>query len=473
MKLYFLKPTEWEWVFKDFSDLASDKHYKKIKYSEWRELHKLWQNAYAVVVERNLSTTIRVRVFCSDNVVHLYCYNHNDESLGAFLYENYIVKGKWKRMSTGYPGISDEEIVKEIKRQLSESVDCATSACTAATAISAADIKKAKQWLDNTALESKANSTAYWYDRDGEVHYDTKSTVDTTASWAEYAKVSDYNNANSIADLVIKPASYDGTYGICDKIDTKADIADVNDKIKKAITEHENADKIFMNKKENDIMKGFNFDFGPCTGDNVRLSMYGLAVKNAAGTYVSYNPKSKEIVDVDILNFDGGKYMYKFPVALSQVAVGDVVIHNRKPMFVVALDEIGKNLTVVDVCAGEQKTVIPTVNMFGFNFITKIVSLFDMTGGVATASEAQPFGNMLPLMLMSGDNKDIDPMMLMMLMGGGDMSALTANPMMLYLMMKDGKGKDVDPLMLMLMMNQHHTCKCGCHDAKNDEAATV
>ena len=81
--------------------------------------------------------------------------------------------------------------------------------------------------------------------------------------------------------------------------------------------------------------------------------------------------------------------------------------------------------------------------------------------------------DMLPLMLMSGDNKDIDPMMLMMLMGGGDMSALTANPMMLYLMMKDGKGKDMDPLMLMLMMNQSHTCKCGCHDVKNDEAATV
>lgn len=468
MKLYYLKPTEWEWVFKDFSDLASDKHYKKIKYSEWRELHKLWQNAYAVVVERNLSTTIRVRVFCSDGVVHLYHYNHNDESLGAFLYENYIVKGKWKRMSNGYPGISDEEIMKEIKRQLAESVDCATSACTAATAISAADIKKAKQWLDNTALEGKTANSAYYYDSDGRVYCDTKSTVDTTASWAEYAKASDYNNANTIADLV----SYGGTYDICDKIATKADIADVDYKINEALKKHENENKIF-NEKENENMKGFNFDFGPCTGDNVRLSMYGLAVKNAAGTYVSYNPKSKEIVDVDILNFDGGKYMYKFPVALSQVAVGDVVIHNRKPMFVIDADLPGKNLTVVDVCAGEQKTVIPTVNMFGFNFITKIVSLFDMTGGAATATPDQPFGNMLPLMLMSGDNKDIDPMMLMMLMGGGDMSALAANPMMLYLMMKDGKNKDMDPLMLMLMMNQPHTCKCGCHDDKNDEAATV
>lgn len=227
-----------------------------------------------------------------------------------------------------------------------------------------------------------------------------------------------------------------------------------------------------VNKEKNTMMKGFNFDFGPCTNDQVRMSMYGLAVKNAAGTYVSYNSKTKEIVDVDILNFDGAKYMYKFPVALSQVAVGDVVIHNKKPMFVIDADLPGKNLTVVDVCAGEQKTVIPTVNMFGFNFITKIVSLFDMTGGMATASEAQPFGNMLPLMLM-GDNKDIDPMMLMMLMGGGDMSAMTENPMMLYLMMKDGKGKDTDlPMLMMLthMSQMTHEAKCKC--GKHKEGAT-
>ena len=460
MKLYYLTPREWEVVFKDFADLATDKHYKKIKYSEYKELNKLWSNAYGVVVERNLSTTIRVRVFCSDNVVHLYCYNHNDESLGAFLYENYIVKGKWKRMSTGYPGISDEEIKREIQRQLSESVNCATSACSAATAISAADIKKTAEWLedkstgwlnDATAVASKA-ATGCYYDSDG---------IAYPYVWAGDYKIPDYG-ITKLADVAS---------GYNDKFDTKADIDYVNEKIDEAFKKHENENKIF-NKKENENMKGFNFDFGPCTGDNVRLSMYGLAVKNAAGTYVSYNPKSKEIVDVDILNFDGGKYMYKFPVALSQVAVGDVVIHNRKPMFVIDADLPGKNLTVVDVCAGEQKTVIPTVNMFGFNFITKIISLFDVTGGMTTASEAQPFGNMLPLMLM-GDNKDIDPMMLMMLMGGGDMSALTANPMMLYLMMKDGKGKDMDPLMLMFMMNQPHKCKCGCHDDKDAETPTV
>ena len=42
-----------------------------------------------------------------------------------------------------------------------------------------------------------------------------------------------------------------------------------------------------MNNKENKNMK-FNFDFGPVNASTVRMSMYGLAVKNKAGTWVRY-----------------------------------------------------------------------------------------------------------------------------------------------------------------------------------------
>jgi hypothetical protein len=152
-------------------------------------------------------------------------------------------------------------------------------------------------------------------------------------------------------------------------------------------------------------------------------------------------------------------------VALSQVAVGDVVIHNKKPMFVIDADLPGKNLTVVDVYAGEQKQIIPTVNMFGFNFITKVISLMDMCG-VNTATEDQPFGNMLPLLMMSGDNKNIDPMMLMLMMSNGNGNAnMFNNPMMMYALMSG--DKQIDPMMLFAMsgaFNAPHKChkhNCG------------
>ena len=206
----------------------------------------------------------------------------------------------------------------------------------------------------------------------------------------------------------------------------------------------------FINKpkekkvKEEKTMKNFNFnfDFGSCADDSVRMSMYGLAVKNAAGTYVSYNPTTKQIVDVDIMNFDGGKYIFKIPVALSDVAEGDIVIHNRKPMFVVSVDN--NNLTVIDIHAGEKKEIIPTTNMFNFNFVTKVVSLLNF--GTPTADK--PFGNMLPFLMMDGE-EDIDPMMLYLMMGDTNL-----NPMMFMLMSK-GENKDnmKDIMLLSLMMN--------------------
>lgn len=211
------------------------------------------------------------------------------------------------------------------------------------------------------------------------------------------------------------------------------------------------ADKVVKKEnakeKENRIMKGFNIEFGSCENDNIRMSMYGIAIKNKVGEWVSYDADQHEIVNVDIINFEGGnKLMFKMPVAMTQVKAGDVIIHNRIPMFVMASDTAG-TFKVVDPHSGEVKDIIPTTNMFGFNFVTKVVSIMEMSGMAPT--KEQPFGNLLPLMMMS-EGGDIDPMMMMLLMnqqGEGAMD-FTKNPMMMYFMMKD---KDIDPMMFMMM----------------------
>ena len=195
------------------------------------------------------------------------------------------------------------------------------------------------------------------------------------------------------------------------------------------------------NRKEKDNMDLIkNFNFGSCENDNVKMSMYGIAVKNANGTWVSYDAKSENVVDVDILNFDA-KYLYKMPVAIKDVKVGDTIIHNRKPMFVTVVE--GGKLGAIDPAAGEEKVVLLTHSPFGFDFVTKVVNLFgDLS---ATASADAPFGNMLPLMLLADGGKSDDMLPLMFAMGGGkfDMS----NPMMLYFLMKDNKNKDILPFM--------------------------
>ena len=198
--------------------------------------------------------------------------------------------------------------------------------------------------------------------------------------------------------------------------------------------------------KENK-MKGFNFDFGKITNDSIRMSMYGMAVKNTSGVWTAYDKATGDLMDVDVFNFDGSNFLFKMPVAIKDIAVGDVVIHARKPMFVVSKTEAG-DLIAIDPVAGEKKTIMPSKNMFGFNFATKVVSLFDNLMGQTPTSE-NPFGNLWMLMLMDGKSDMKDMLVPMMLMNQANGSTNAFNPMMLMLM-SDGDMKDMAiPLMLM------------------------
>lgn len=121
-------------------------------------------------------------------------------------------------------------------------------------------------------------------------------------------------------------------------------------------------------------------------------------------------------------------------------------------MFVTSIEN---GIHVVDVAAGEKKEILPTKSIFGFNFVTKIMPLIDFS--TAGASDDQPFGNMLPLMLLSNNKssmKDILPMM--MLMNGGNMGGFDMNnPLVLMALMGGSEGNDFFPMMMaMQMMNQ-------------------
>lgn len=212
---------------------------------------------------------------------------------------------------------------------------------------------------------------------------------------------------------------------------------------KKVLTEEEN-----MNTKDFNL----NFDFGPVKDKIVTLSPFGIAIKSAnAEGYCYYNPDTCEITDCTPFTFDTGKFLYKMPVAVSAIAVGDVIIHRGHPMFVKGYEDEEGRICVIDVAAAEEKFILPVKNMFGFNFVTKIVSLLDMKNNGASAET--PFGNLLPFLLMQ-DGKELDPMMLL-LMGGLNGNTpvfgnLTQNPMLMYMLMKDNKDlKDILPFLMM------------------------
>lgn len=219
-------------------------------------------------------------------------------------------------------------------------------------------------------------------------------------------------------------------------------------------------------RKDNEIImnanKMFNFDFG-FVDSNIRMSPYGMAVRNADGRYVSYDVKTGSVIDVEPFNFEGHRLMMKMPVAIKDVAVGDIVIHNHKPMFVVST---GDKITAIDIYNGEEKTILPTVNMFNFNYMTKVVSLFNFTGNNTPTAE-NPFGNIIPFMLMGNENMDMKDFFTMMaIANGSNMNTMFQNPMMMYMMFNSTtEMKEMLPFMMMSgAFNQtpvnNNNCNC-------------
>jgi hypothetical protein len=195
------------------------------------------------------------------------------------------------------------------------------------------------------------------------------------------------------------------------------------------------------------ITKGLTFDFGTCENDKVRMSAYGLAIKNEAGTWVSYDTKTKSIMDVDILNFECGKYLFKMPVAISAVKAGDVVIHNRVPMFVTGVS--ATSIAVVDIHSGEEKNIVPTKSPFGFNFLTKVISLVDFSGN--KSDENNPFGNLLPFIMLNESKSGDNTILALAALAGGDGADIAKNPLLLYALMGQNKGGNSDLATLLLM----------------------
>lgn len=442
MGIFEFPPNIFDKILDRFSQAVQDNKYQKFDYVFWRKL-KTSKNKVRIVVKSDLNGKLFFDIY-PDVYITNYSFfvDGIDGSFGKYLLDNicniftndYAIKCSEKffeyKMRRAKKTVEKNNDISKTRDDLDYTKVCAgwnTEFSTAWT-ISDEEAKKILGELNATPITVVPNSDCMT----GKV-----ASIDSNAIFA-----------TTLAD----PATI--TLGSqIDAIKDKCAILDndyIDDRINKVLNEQNTFNNNVDDKKGNKKMKAFNFDFGPCTTDNIRMSMYGLAVKNANGTWVSYNPESKEIIDVDIFNFDGGKFLYKMPVAIKDVKVGDIVIHNRKAMFVIDVSETG--MTAIDPQAGEEKKILLTKSPFGFNFATKVVSLFNMTSDAPTPDA--PFGNMLPFLMMSENSGEFDmnTMLMLSMMGGQSGMDFSKNPMMMYFLMKDSKNAD-DLLPLMFMGN--------------------
>lgn len=212
------------------------------------------------------------------------------------------------------------------------------------------------------------------------------------------------------------------------------------------------------NFKGEDNMNIFsNFDFGKVTKDDYAMTLKGIAYRSIGNTgvesghsraYVQYNPETNDFEDVTpfVLDIDVKDFLFKMPVATSAIKVGDIILDRQTPMFVKSVK--GSEITVVDPITREVRTILATKNAFNFNFVTKIINLMDNFNFASSANAENPFGNILPLMMLS-DSKNMKDMLPLLLLSNGGNVDFASNPIMLYLLMKDGKSNDMLPFLLM------------------------
>lgn len=202
-----------------------------------------------------------------------------------------------------------------------------------------------------------------------------------------------------------------------------------------------------------------NMQFGKLETNDIKYSMKGIAFKTTDGDYVCYNP---DFTFTNVANMVMDIPIFAMPVSKDQIKVGDVIKHNDA--WVIVNDVTSSEIKVAKPWTKEIVSVIPETSIFGFSFYTKVMNPFENFGTTATADN--PFGNILPFMLMSGGTKNSNDMLMMMLaFGGGKIDF--SNPMMMYMLMGDN-GNTNDMLMMMMLsgnnpFEQKHECKCGCN----------
>lgn len=477
-------------LFEKFNKAVKNKQYKKFDYDAWCKIRKTIKEHCSRVDNKIVPTSIHfdvdTRKVFVENVPNFY---FDDKSFGQFLVNEltpqfiikvlmcnievkeateYVISTKpttaelnWKKEMTTNDKYYYKNIIKQYKEinnyynDVNEHYEkIYTDAAKYSPAYATAQPSNLS-WngitggpiADNTATKATINTVK----PDG-------FTIDWNAPTSSTKPITNTEKPDSLTldwfatTSSTKPISADDLVSIA-KLNTRADVikpcADkvsiCTDDLCKNCKNYEKKD----NEEKENKMKGFNFDFGKITNDSIRMSMYGMAVKNASGVWTAYDKNAGDLMDVDVFNFDGSNFLFKMPVAIKDIAVGDVIVHARKPMFVVSKTEAG-DLIAIDPVAGEKKTIMPVRSPFGFNFATKIISLFDSLMPTAEAPSADnPFGSLWMLMLLDGKSDMKDMLIPMMLMNQANGSTNTFNPMMLMLM-NDGDMKDMAiPLMLM------------------------
>lgn len=172
-------------------------------------------------------------------------------------------------------------------------------------------------------------------------------------------------------------------------------------------------------RKENIMTNLFNGMFGNINPGMCRLSMDGRIAVKTSGGYKTYNVKENRLVNCDQFVFNIGEEMF-FVIPTNKVAVGDIILVNRKPNCVIEVED--STIKVLSYEDSAIKEIVPERHMFMGNtyFYGKIVSMFGNVLGGKGGMENMMKYMMLSKMMNNSGNSDtgMNAMIPFMLIGG-------------------------------------------------------
>ena len=180
-----------------------------------------------------------------------------------------------------------------------------------------------------------------------------------------------------------------------------------------------------------------DLSFGKIKTPLIKFSLNGIAFRDKGDKYSTYDVKKNELTDVTPFVFDMD-FVFEMPMAVKDIKEGDIINHKGVYVVIKTAYEDG-SFAAVDPIAAQEITILPVKNVFGFNYVSKVVNLFE---NVKPDAE-NPFGNinsMLPFMMMS-DNGDNSNMLMAMALAGNGLGAengldFMKNPLMLMALCK-------------------------------------
>lgn len=269
-------------------------------------------------------------------------------------------------------------------------------------------------YLDNTIVEVKAANGEY--------------IIVAPLEESQYLIGESIDQEPSIEELLkglLGDTENDMTCEKCCDTERKCAVAEENKEEKKV-------------KEETNMFSNLGSSFGKIGSDQFRLSINGLAVKGKDGKYVTFNPETRELVEVTTGFFDDMKDLL-FLMPTTELEVGDIIIHQNKPYYItVSKDNVVKGIDFEDAI---ESTLVPKTNVFGMKYYTKVFNCLGTNNILGTDIASNP---MMAYALMGGKDFDLSKIMMFQALSGQGkgIADFSENPIMLMALMSNENGKN-------------------------------